>query len=114
MIKVALKHFIYEKCIELLFSGIRKNFKQPDVVFKNGAKYMRMDFEWETTTNQRIRYIFHTCTVLSSTVDTVRIKYYGRHRYIDNRCTENWYIAGDGEISRMYISAFKFAMNDKS
>ena len=29
MIKIALKHYIYEKCISILFNAINRNFRKP-------------------------------------------------------------------------------------
>lgn len=31
MIKIAIKHFIYDICIDMVFNGIQNNFIQPDV-----------------------------------------------------------------------------------
>jgi len=45
MIKLALKHLIYELCIEQLFNGIRKNFIiYPPTKYKIGEKYGLIEF----------------------------------------------------------------------
>jgi len=31
MIKIILKHFIYEKCIDVFFSSVSKNFERPNI-----------------------------------------------------------------------------------
>jgi len=43
MIKVALKHFIYEKCIDVLFNAIDKNFMGPYREFKVGDTFLYME-----------------------------------------------------------------------
>jgi len=40
MIKIALKHFIYEICIDMVFNNISKNFKIPKkIIWKVGDMY---------------------------------------------------------------------------
>lgn len=41
MIKIALKHFIYEKCIDTLFNAISRNFS---VIKKNGTENLHPYF----------------------------------------------------------------------
>jgi len=33
MIKILLKHLVYEKCLDLLFDGVINNFTQPEAAF---------------------------------------------------------------------------------
>jgi len=42
MIKVALKHWIYEVCIEQVFNGIAKNFNSVIRSYKKGDKFSRL------------------------------------------------------------------------
>lgn len=58
MIKVALKHFIFEVCIEQLFSNIINNFKLPSPKFKVGDKYSHISINTGSRWfNERFRYI---------------------------------------------------------
>ena len=54
MIKTALKHWIYETCIEQIFVGINKNFKVNTMLSKNfvkpGDRFKRIDTVGGTTT----------------------------------------------------------------
>jgi len=50
MIKVALKHWIYEVCIEQLFSGITKNFNIGNFLrFKKGDHFEYIYFRFSET-----------------------------------------------------------------
>lgn len=44
MIRTALKHYVYEVCIDVLFNTIFQNFKHPDL-FKVGEKYTLITLE---------------------------------------------------------------------
>ena len=44
MIKIALKHYIYDYCISLLFAGIEKNFKPINTKFKVGDYFSIIEF----------------------------------------------------------------------
>ena len=60
MIKVALKHFIYEKCIDTVFKGIVKNFVVPalNVDFTIGDSFYYIE-----TNNGYHQYIYHNATI---------------------------------------------------
>ena len=43
MIKIALKHFIYEKCINVIFNAIKRNFMNaPIPEFSKGGSYKHL------------------------------------------------------------------------
>ena len=52
MIKIALKHFIYEKCINVLFDGIVSNFIIP-YKFNVGDRF---NYMWMRSTHDRYMY----------------------------------------------------------
>ena len=60
MIRTAIKHYIYEKCIEVFFDSIITNFKRIPTRFKIGERYTLLIIRQE---DQFIE--LHHCTVLN-------------------------------------------------
>jgi hypothetical protein len=59
MIKIALKHWIYDYCIDLIFKGISSNFNKTSIQFKRGDKFSLV----ECWCNDKSRIIFHNVII---------------------------------------------------
>jgi hypothetical protein len=65
MLKVALKHWIYEQCISVLFAGISHNFMENfHGGFKVGDKLSSILTKWEFNPT-RFHYKYYNCNILS-------------------------------------------------
>ena len=76
MIKIALKHWIYEKCIDVLFKAIGNNFcpSHKQNLFRPGDTFLSITFKGiEVGQTIKISY----CTILVNEGGTVLIKFYG-------------------------------------
>jgi len=82
MIKIALKHWIYEKCIDVFFKAITNNFifdhKQNE--FNPGERFSSIVIKLPNlfkldSNNVKI----YTCTILDNLEGTVLIQFYSKH-----------------------------------
>lgn len=68
MIKIALKHFIYEKCINVLFRNITKNFVHPKLGdVRVGAKFRWINYRYDSSDIDSIT--LYNCEIVD--IDTV-------------------------------------------
>lgn len=82
MIKIVLKHFIYEKCIDVLFNNIWRNFAISDGVLKAGSTYREIQFVFEVN-GYYMFYIMGDISILSMVNDM--ISYEARYRTVLRR-----------------------------
>jgi len=89
MIKIAIKHFIYEKCISILFDFINRNFPIHKVkkftadMFREGAQYNYIKISYPDVYLLRILY---ECRIHTVYPNSILITY---DRYVDYVNTEN-------------------------
>lgn len=79
MIKIALKHFIYEKCINVLFDGILNNFSaSKNGEFKVGDRFHSIQVKFESTrvNLSEIQTTLYNCTIMDILQGTVLIQYH--------------------------------------
>ena len=72
MIKVALKHFIYEKCINVIFDTIINNFSLSKRRFNVGDKFAEIKIYRNDDSNCIVLY---HCTILSNIQGIVLVRY---------------------------------------
>lgn len=60
MIKLALKHWVYEQCIDVLFNAVKNNFSDR-YRFKVGDKYVYLAITCVDTT--KWHYVFNNVTI---------------------------------------------------
>jgi len=81
MIKTALKHWVYEFCIERMFNGVSKNFGAPKfIMFKEGQLYDEMFVTHPQYVNSKwvtIHFILHGCKIEDVVEGTVLISHWG-------------------------------------
>lgn len=71
MIKVVLKHFIYEKCLNVLFDGILNNF----LVSENKEFNIGDCFKYIQTRGFDKPIIFYNCTIINTLQRSLLIEY---------------------------------------
>ena len=69
MIKVALKHYIYEACIKVFFEHLTSNFKENPYSFEVGKIYRRL-----TVKQPKARIELEYCKIMS--VNNVHVTFY--------------------------------------
>lgn len=87
MIKLALKHWIYEHCIDVLFGNIRKNFIPAKLNkkfnFRIGKFYHAIEVNRRHTTGGFTRY--YNCHILDVLQGTVCFTYSGFDEYVNGK-----------------------------
>jgi len=87
MIKIAIKHFIYEKCINVLFGAIKRNFRTPPKFkFEVGMQLSYIDFI--TFGNTKRRVTIRDVTILQ--INAIHISVSG---YINDKHVEIWIVS---------------------
>lgn len=85
MIKVYLKHFIYEKCITVLFDGIFNNFSaSKNEEFKVGDGFHSLQVKISD-----IQTTLYDCTIMDILQGTVLIQYHLSKRVFDSGLISN-------------------------
>ena len=76
MIKIALKHWIYEKCIDVLFKAIDNNFPEDyrQNLFSPGVMFVTMTIKWPELEQSII--LCH-CTILGNIEGRCLIEFHG-------------------------------------
>jgi len=75
MIKVALKHFIYEKCIDVIFDGIINNFSVSKKRFNVDDRFTEIKVRLTNWSNDRYT-VLYDCTILDNIQGTVLIEHH--------------------------------------
>jgi len=85
MIKIALKHFIYEKCISILFDTINRNFRIPKVKkFSYEMFHFYQHYGYIKACEGGMVYVFYNCTVDKITPTTIVIVHEKTVKYDKN------------------------------
>ena len=76
MIKIALKHWIYEKCIDVLFKYISKNFlisrEQNEFKVRDKFEYIILK---PHITDDRLSFRMYNCTILENKHETLLLEF---------------------------------------
>ena len=94
MIKVFIKHHIYERCINVLFNTISRNFVRPKPDrFKIGEFWRQIEYYYS---NKQYPIYYHNCTILeqrTTTTITIQYEYAEIFSYEENK----WYSIGSSK-----------------
>lgn len=71
MFRIYLKHFIYEKCIDVLFDGIFNNF----IISENKEFKVGDQFESIRALSSNIHTTLYNCNIMDNMQGTVLIQY---------------------------------------
>ena len=85
LIRVAIKHFIYEKCINVFFNAIINNFGISDITeFKTGDEFLHIEVNVDLdsiitdNTPMDFKVRLFDCTILDTLEGTVLIEFFAR------------------------------------
>lgn len=84
MIKIALKHFIYEKCIDVLFNAIENNFctNTENSEFKIGDTFEHITVALHDlprgAPRKGLRIVMYDCTIVDNLQGTILVEHYSK------------------------------------
>jgi len=81
MIKTALKHFIYELCIEKIFDSVARNFSPNVKRYVKGERYERL------VTYSRGTHVYYNITIIDCDTHTIKFSYVSAASYYPKKRT---------------------------
>jgi len=103
MIKIALKHFIYEKCISVLFDTINRNFRLP----KATQFCVHQQYDYIKAYQDGVVCTFYICSIFQVNTNYIIIKHRSCVEYgilFKNRKYTNYPHANDCFASLIYYN----------
>lgn len=75
MIKLALQHWTLEKCIDIVFGNIQKNFKLPKAGFTNHPLAKRLQVYRITERHKNHYSTYSNCVIMEVCTNSITIKF---------------------------------------